>query len=118
MKTFSSLYTFVCAALFSNTVYAAPSSTKQAFNWYEIVQGSSLQRLRLIITFVLDRDDIKYVYAFGDSYSFIQGTEGYANYSFIGDAFNVSFTPEELLRDRIVPKNVRSSYLAHITLFL
>ncbi|KZT51788.1 carbohydrate esterase family 16 protein [Calocera cornea HHB12733] len=45
---------------------------------------------------------------FGDSYSFVQGTRGYANYSFIGDAFDVPFTPEELLSDEIIPKNTSS----------
>ncbi|KAH7923816.1 putative lysophospholipase [Leucogyrophana mollusca] len=53
-------------------------------------------------------DDINYLYVFGDSYSFVQGTEGYANYSFIGDAFNLAFTPAQLLSDRIVPHNTSS----------
>ncbi|OSD02504.1 carbohydrate esterase family 16 protein [Trametes coccinea BRFM310] len=50
----------------------------------------------------------KYVYAFGDSYTFVQGTEGLATFSFIGDAFHFSFTPQELLSDKIVPKNTSS----------
>jgi hypothetical protein len=54
--------------------------------------------------------DITHVYAFGDSYSFVQGTLGHANYSFIGDAFNVSFTPQEILSNKIVPHNVRTAY--------
>ncbi|KAI0350372.1 hypothetical protein OH77DRAFT_1431110 [Trametes cingulata] len=53
-------------------------------------------------------DRTKYVYAFGDSYTFVQGTKGHANFSFIGDAFNFAFTPQELLDDEIVPKNTSS----------
>ncbi|KAF9731377.1 hypothetical protein PMIN02_010524 [Paraphaeosphaeria minitans] len=44
----------------------------------------------------------KQLIAFGDSYTFIQGTAGHANYSFIGDALSPSFTPSDLLADRIV----------------
>lgn len=44
----------------------------------------------------------KYVVAFGDSYTYVQGTAGHQNYSFIGDAFNLAFTPQTLLDDRIV----------------
>lgn len=40
--------------------------------------------------------------AFGDSYTFIQGTYGHANYSFIGDALHPAFTPADLLANRIV----------------
>lgn len=29
-------------------------------------------------------DRIKYVYAFGDSYSFVQGTHGHANFRLVG----------------------------------
>ncbi|KAF8194141.1 hypothetical protein BJ912DRAFT_959517 [Pholiota molesta] len=53
-------------------------------------------------------DEIKFVHAFGDSYSFVQGTDGNANFSFIGDAFNFSFTPEKLLTDEIIPRNTSS----------
>ncbi|KAI0632044.1 hypothetical protein C8Q77DRAFT_1123536 [Trametes polyzona] len=77
------------AALFLvATTRAAPtaSTTAHGFNW----------------------DRTKYVYAFGDSYTFVQGTKGLANFSFIGDAFHFSFTPEELLQDEIVPKNTSS----------
>ncbi|KAL7271764.1 hypothetical protein RUND412_005458 [Rhizina undulata] len=45
---------------------------------------------------------------FGDSYTFVQGTAGRDNYSFIGDAFDYSFTEKELLSNRIV-KNWTSS---------
>ncbi|KII86761.1 carbohydrate esterase family 16 protein [Plicaturopsis crispa FD-325 SS-3] len=53
-------------------------------------------------------DTTKYVYAFGDSYSFVQGTAGLANFSFIGDAFHLGFTPAQLLENEIVPKNTSS----------
>ncbi|KAI0775535.1 hypothetical protein BD413DRAFT_491390 [Trametes elegans] len=53
-------------------------------------------------------DRTKYVYAFGDSYTFVQGTKGLANFSFIGDAFHFAYTPEDLLEDEIVPKNTSS----------
>ncbi|KAI0346002.1 hypothetical protein BDW22DRAFT_938855 [Trametopsis cervina] len=52
--------------------------------------------------------DTKYVYAFGDSYTFVQGTKGFPKFSFIGDAFNFGFTPQELLSDEILPKNTSS----------
>lgn len=71
-------------------------------------------------------DRIKYVYAFGDSYSFVQGTRGLANFrsvafpffeigylaerssrSFIGDKLHLAFAPQELLTNHIVPRNVR-----------
>ncbi|EJU02931.1 hypothetical protein DACRYDRAFT_127577 [Dacryopinax primogenitus] len=45
---------------------------------------------------------------FGDSYSFVQGTRGHANYSFIGNASHVALTPEELLTDEIIPRNTSS----------
>jgi phospholipase/lecithinase/hemolysin len=40
--------------------------------------------------------------AFGDSYTYVQGTLGHQNYSFIGDNFDISFTPEKLFSNRIV----------------
>ncbi|TFK40833.1 hypothetical protein BDQ12DRAFT_648133 [Crucibulum laeve] len=55
-----------------------------------------------------DWNAIKYVYAFGDSYSFVQGTDGHANFSFIGDALDLSFTPTQLLTNEIVPRNTSS----------
>jgi hypothetical protein len=56
-----------------------------------------------------DWNSIEYVYAFGDSYTFVQGTAGYPNYSFVGDYLNLEFTPEELLSNEIIAKNVRFS---------
>ncbi|KAF2201720.1 lysophospholipase A [Delitschia confertaspora ATCC 74209] len=40
--------------------------------------------------------------AFGDSYTYIQGTSGRQNFSFIGDLQNLAFTPQELLLNKIV----------------
>ncbi|KAF3000062.1 hypothetical protein E8E13_000952 [Curvularia kusanoi] len=45
---------------------------------------------------------IKSVIAFGDSYTFIQGTHGHPNYSYIGDNLELSFTPTQLFANRIV----------------
>ena len=70
------------AALTTFVVYATahPAPYKQPFNWA----------------------DTKYLIAFGDSYTYVQGTHGHQNYSFIGDAFDFSFNASELLSDRIV----------------
>ncbi|KAL0961409.1 hypothetical protein HGRIS_006358 [Hohenbuehelia grisea] len=57
---------------------------------------------------VFDWDAIQYVYAFGDSYSFVQGTAGHPNFSFIGDAIEFPFAPRELLTNEIIPKNTSS----------
>ncbi|KAH9846362.1 hypothetical protein C2E23DRAFT_582601 [Lenzites betulinus] len=72
----------------TSTVFGVPvpSTAAHKFNW----------------------DRTKYVYAFGDSYTFVQGTEGLNTFSFIGDAFHFSFTPKELLEDEISPKNTSS----------
>ncbi|KAL1637704.1 hypothetical protein SLS58_009129 [Diplodia intermedia] len=52
--------------------------------------------------------EIKNLLAFGDSYTYVQGTQGHWNYSFISDAFNYTFAPEQLLSSEIV-KNTTSS---------
>jgi hypothetical protein len=85
--------TIVCLAalLGLQDVSASPSRVPTKFNW----------------------NDISHVYAFGDSYTFVQGTRGLANFSFIGDAFDLSFTPSEILNSKIVPHNVSS--LAFVT---
>ncbi|THX38386.1 lysophospholipase A [Aureobasidium pullulans] len=49
-----------------------------------------------------DWHDTKHVIAFGDSYTYVQGTAGRQNSTFIGDYFNFSFTEEELLHNKIV----------------
>jgi len=53
-------------------------------------------------------NDIKHVYAFGDSYTFVQGTEGNPAFSFIGDAQHFAFTRQQLLTDEILPRNTSS----------
>ncbi|CAK5284159.1 unnamed protein product [Mycena citricolor] len=55
-----------------------------------------------------DWNSIRYVHAFGDSYTFVQGTAGHANFSFIGDALNLAFTPKQLLANEIIAKNTSS----------
>ncbi|GLB38396.1 putative carbohydrate esterase family 16 protein [Lyophyllum shimeji] len=65
-----------------------------------------------------DWNRVKYVYAFGDSYSFVQGTRGYPNFSFIGDAFHLPFTPQQLLTSEIIPRNTSSdgaNWLEYLT---
>ncbi|KAJ5938555.1 hypothetical protein N7466_001689 [Penicillium verhagenii] len=44
----------------------------------------------------------KALLAFGDSYTYVQGTHGLQNYSFIGDAFDFSYDQETLLSNKIV----------------
>ncbi|KAF2649045.1 carbohydrate esterase family 16 protein [Lophiostoma macrostomum CBS 122681] len=66
--------------LVSIAISVSASSAKQAFNW----------------------NSTKEFIAFGDSYTYVQGVFGRQNYSFIGDNFNIPFTPEELLSNLIV----------------
>ncbi|KAJ5739222.1 hypothetical protein N7533_012006 [Penicillium manginii] len=40
--------------------------------------------------------------AFGDSYTYVQGTHGHQNYSFVGDAFDFAFDEQTLLSNKIV----------------
>ncbi|KAI0873793.1 hypothetical protein GGS24DRAFT_377848 [Hypoxylon argillaceum] len=49
-------------------------------------------------------DDTKYLIAFGDSYTFVQGTAGYPAFSFIGSYLpgQLGFSPSTLLSNRIV----------------
>jgi hypothetical protein len=44
--------------------------------------------------------------AFGDSYTYVQGTAGRQNYSFIGDLQNYAFNASTLLTDEIVQNQV------------
>ncbi|KAF2098701.1 lysophospholipase A [Rhizodiscina lignyota] len=46
--------------------------------------------------------DIRHLVTFGDSYTYVQGTRGHVNSTFIGDLQNLAFTPEQLLTDYIV----------------
>ncbi len=52
--------------------------------------------------------------AFGDSYTYVQGTAGLQNYSFIGDLQNYSYSPHTLLTDEIVQNQVRTATLIEI----
>ncbi|KAJ8127580.1 hypothetical protein O1611_g6054 [Lasiodiplodia mahajangana] len=51
-----------------------------------------------------DWDETKYLIAFGDSYTFVQGTAGYTNFSFIGSYLpaQFEFSPHTLLSNKIV----------------
>lgn len=49
--------------------------------------------------------------AFGDSYTYVQGTHGHQNYSFIGDAFNFAFDEHTLLSNKIVQNQVKLSLI-------
>ncbi|KFY50400.1 hypothetical protein V495_00284 [Pseudogymnoascus sp. VKM F-4514 (FW-929)] len=55
-----------------------------------------------------DWDKTDFVLAFGDSYTFVQGTEGNKDFSFLGDNLNLSYTREKLYGDKIV-KNQTSA---------
>jgi phospholipase/lecithinase/hemolysin len=44
----------------------------------------------------------KSVIAFGDSYTFTQGLHGHPNYTYIGDNFDIAFTPAQLFANRMV----------------
>ncbi|KAK3676188.1 hypothetical protein LTR78_003938 [Recurvomyces mirabilis] len=64
--------------------------------------------------------DTKYLIAFGDSYTYVQGTHGHQNYSFIGDASNLAFSPHDLLSNRIVQNQTSTAeggpnYLEYLT---
>ncbi|KAJ6030531.1 hypothetical protein N7499_012948, partial [Penicillium canescens] len=49
-----------------------------------------------------DWSSTKAVIAFGDSYTYVQGTQGRQNYSFIGDQFDFAYDTETLLSNKIV----------------
>lgn len=46
--------------------------------------------------------DTKHLITFGDSYTYVQGTHGRQNFSFIHDSLTLPFTPHELLTNQIV----------------
>ncbi|KAH9218365.1 hypothetical protein DL95DRAFT_489408 [Leptodontidium sp. 2 PMI_412] len=54
-------------------------------------------------------NEVNFLLAFGDSYTYVQGTAGRQNYSFIGDAQNYAFTPETLLTGMIVQNQIGTS---------
>ncbi|KAL5359839.1 lysophospholipase A [Aspergillus floccosus] len=49
-----------------------------------------------------DWNSTKYMLVFGDSYTYIQGTYGHPNYSFIGDQLKFEYDAHTLLRNKIV----------------
>ncbi|KAF4213681.1 hypothetical protein CNMCM8980_009272 [Aspergillus fumigatiaffinis] len=49
-----------------------------------------------------DWDATRYLLAFGDSYTYVQGTHGHQNYSFIGDQLNFAYDSKMLLTNKIV----------------
>ncbi|KAF9893878.1 hypothetical protein FE257_010048 [Aspergillus nanangensis] len=49
-----------------------------------------------------DWDSTRYLLAFGDSYTYVQGTHGYPNFSFIGDQLNFAYDAKTLLTNKIV----------------
>ncbi|KAL4917308.1 hypothetical protein BDW62DRAFT_201931 [Aspergillus aurantiobrunneus] len=56
-----------------------------------------------------DWDSTRHLIAFGDSYTFVQGTHGYPNYSFIGDQLNLAYDAQTLLTDKIVQNQTGTS---------
>ncbi|THY96977.1 lysophospholipase A [Aureobasidium pullulans] len=60
------------------------------------------------------------VIAFGDSYSYVLGTSGRQNYSFIGDYQNLGFSSQTLLNNKIVQSQTSTAeggpnWLEHLT---
>ncbi|KAI9934696.1 hypothetical protein ASPWEDRAFT_186337 [Aspergillus wentii DTO 134E9] len=69
---------YVCVSV--TAVALPPSSTRQhAFNW----------------------NSTKYLIAFGDSYTYVQGTHGRQNFSFIGDQLDFAYDGQDLLSNMI-----------------
>ncbi|KAL4903599.1 hypothetical protein BDW74DRAFT_179596 [Aspergillus multicolor] len=56
-----------------------------------------------------DWDSTRHLIAFGDSYTYVQGTHGYPNYSFIGDQLNYAYDAPTLLTDMIVQNQTGTS---------
>ncbi|KAN0089871.1 carbohydrate esterase family 16 protein [Hyaloscypha variabilis] len=54
-------------------------------------------------------NNANFLLAFGDSYTYVQGTAGLQNYSFIGDLQNYSYSPQTLLTDEIVQNQIGTS---------
>lgn len=56
--------------------------------------------------------------AFGDSYTYVQGTYGLQNYSFIGDLQNFSYTPAQVLSNEIIQNQVCNPNLLCVDILL
>ncbi|USP72941.1 carbohydrate esterase family 16 protein [Curvularia clavata] len=80
MRLVTTLYFSAAFCASAGAIPTSPNLKKDSFDW----------------------TTIKSLIAFGDSYTFVQGTLGHSNYSFIGDELNLSFTPTQLFSDRIV----------------
>lgn len=65
MKT---VHTAIALASLSKAVFAHPSPYKPGFSWA----------------------DTKYLITFGDSYTYVQGTHGLQNFSFVRQPYNIS----------------------------
>ncbi|KAK6354642.1 hypothetical protein TWF696_003782 [Orbilia brochopaga] len=63
---------------------------------------------RSVTSLTFQGKPITHFLAFGDSYTFVDGTYGRLAYSFIGDAFNTVYTPEELLTNKITLNSTSS----------
>jgi hypothetical protein len=55
--------------------------------------------------------------AFGDSYTYVQGTEGHQNYSFIGDQLNFDYDAQALLNNKIVQNQVRRQSSSIVSIY-
>ncbi|TGO20107.1 hypothetical protein BTUL_0001g01160 [Botrytis tulipae] len=78
----------ICVISGLRTIWAFPAKdVKSSFSW----------------------EDTKYFLAFGDSYTFVQGTYGRQNYSFIGDLQHFSYTPAQILSNEIIQNQLGTS---------
>jgi hypothetical protein len=78
---------------------ASPRRPSPAFDWDDV---NFLLVILLSYIHIINTARL----AFGDSYTYVQGTAGRQNYSFIGDVQNFAFTPETLLSNKIVQNQV------------
>jgi hypothetical protein len=57
----------------------------------------------------------KALIAFGDSYTYVQGTHGHQNYSFIADQLNFSYDAETLLSNKIMQNQVSTCHIYRLS---
>lgn len=74
------LEALACTALAASTLASPTPNKANSFSWKKT----------------------KSLIAFGDSYTYVQGLLGHTNYTYIGDNFNLAFTPQQLFSNRIV----------------
>lgn len=90
-----------CLALAAQSIATPtpkPHTKKSSFNW----------------------KSTKSLIAFGDSYTYVQGTLGRTNYTYIGDNFNLTFTPAKLFSNRILQNQTSTAeggpnWVEHLT---